>query len=131
MIVGCTKRQKGDVGGDAGEVLMALIHQVVKNHGPVTVRNPFIIADLMSWRKVARAYKEDPVRVAKAFETIIRSQDPLTRKQLAEYFNNWWLKYILVICKERGHWKRECPQGRRNQTNTKPNSSSHQAQDLK
>lgn len=40
LIVGCTRRQKGDVGGDAGEVLMALFQEVVRNHGPVTVKNP-------------------------------------------------------------------------------------------
>lgn len=46
---------------------------------------------------MAGVYREDPVGVAKIFETIIRTQDPLTQKQLVEYFNSWWLKYTLVI----------------------------------
>lgn len=97
LIVGCTRRQKGDVEGDAGKVLMVPFQKVVRNHGPVTVKNPFLIVDLMSWRKVAGVYREDPVRVTKVFQTIIKTQDGLTRKQLVEYFNSWWLKYTLVI----------------------------------
>ncbi|KAL2294655.1 hypothetical protein Nmel_008398 [Mimus melanotis] len=30
----------------------------------------------MSWRKAAGVYREDPDRVAKVFETKIRTQDP-------------------------------------------------------
>jgi len=41
----------------------------------VTVKVPFSITDLRSWIEVAGTYGEDPERVAKVFETIIRTQD--------------------------------------------------------
>ncbi|KFO52713.1 hypothetical protein N302_01179, partial [Corvus brachyrhynchos] len=50
--------------------------QTVRNHGPVTVKSPFSVVHLMSWKQAAGVYREDLDRVAKVFETIIRTQDP-------------------------------------------------------
>ncbi|KFW94575.1 hypothetical protein N336_04188, partial [Phalacrocorax carbo] len=50
--------------------------EAVGNEGPVVVRVPFSITDLRSWKETAGIYQEDPERVAKVAETIIRTQDP-------------------------------------------------------
>ncbi|KFP21891.1 hypothetical protein Z169_02791, partial [Egretta garzetta] len=50
--------------------------EAVGNDSPVVVKVPFSIADLRSWKEIAGSYREDPERVAKAIETIIRTQDP-------------------------------------------------------
>ena len=42
----------------------------------MTVKVPFSITDLGSWKEVAGTYREDPERVPKVSETIIRTQDP-------------------------------------------------------
>ncbi|KFQ64336.1 hypothetical protein N335_08452, partial [Phaethon lepturus] len=47
----------------------------VGNNGPVTVKVLFSITDLRSWKETAGTYREDAERVAKMFETIIRTQD--------------------------------------------------------
>lgn len=36
---------------------------------------PFSVADLRFWKELAGSYREDPEKVAKIFETIIRTQD--------------------------------------------------------
>ncbi|KFP36183.1 hypothetical protein N324_05165, partial [Chlamydotis macqueenii] len=49
--------------------------QAVGNNGPVTVKVPFSISDLRSWKETAGIYREDADRVAKVFEIIIGTQD--------------------------------------------------------
>lgn len=55
MIFGGDIPQKGDVGGDAGEVLMALFQEVVRNHGPVTVKNPIFNSGFNVMEKSGRS----------------------------------------------------------------------------
>ncbi|KFQ64201.1 hypothetical protein N335_02044, partial [Phaethon lepturus] len=50
--------------------------QGVGNNGPVTIKVPFSVTDLRSWKETAGIFREDPERVAKVFETIIWTQDP-------------------------------------------------------
>jgi len=45
-------------------------------NGPVVVKVPFSVTDLRSWKVTAGTYREDPERVAKVTETVIRTQDP-------------------------------------------------------
>ncbi|KFV49165.1 hypothetical protein N341_08865, partial [Tyto alba] len=49
--------------------------QEVGSNRPVTVKVPFSVADLRSWKELAGTYSEDPEKVSKVFETIIRTQD--------------------------------------------------------
>ncbi|KFZ50425.1 hypothetical protein N338_10369, partial [Podiceps cristatus] len=50
--------------------------EAVGNSGPVAVEVPFSITDLRAWKEAAGTYQEDPERVVKVIETIIRTQDP-------------------------------------------------------
>ncbi|KFR09658.1 hypothetical protein N306_01939, partial [Opisthocomus hoazin] len=50
--------------------------EAVGNSGPVIVKVPFPITDLRSWKEIAGTYREDPERVAKVIESIIRTQEP-------------------------------------------------------
>ncbi|KFQ10077.1 hypothetical protein N329_11064, partial [Haliaeetus albicilla] len=50
--------------------------QGVAQHGPVYVKVPFSIKDLMAWKQAAGVYRQDPERVGRVVETIIRTQDP-------------------------------------------------------
>ncbi|KFZ57723.1 hypothetical protein N338_03562, partial [Podiceps cristatus] len=50
--------------------------EAVGNDGPVVIKVPFSVTGLRSWKEIAGPYREDPERVAKAIETIIRTQDP-------------------------------------------------------
>ncbi|KFO10745.1 hypothetical protein N312_06790, partial [Balearica regulorum gibbericeps] len=50
--------------------------QGVGNNGTVMVKVPFSPQDLDTWKRNAGSYREDPERVARVFETIIRTQDP-------------------------------------------------------
>ncbi|KFM00369.1 hypothetical protein AS27_13111, partial [Aptenodytes forsteri] len=50
--------------------------QGVGQNGPVYVKVPFSITDLMAWKKAAGVYREDPEKVGRMVETIIRTQDP-------------------------------------------------------
>ncbi|KFP35054.1 hypothetical protein N324_02037, partial [Chlamydotis macqueenii] len=45
-------------------------------HGPVYVKTPFSVTDLLAWKQVAGVYTEDPEKVGRVVETIIRTQDP-------------------------------------------------------
>ncbi|KFW88532.1 hypothetical protein N336_00342, partial [Phalacrocorax carbo] len=42
----------------------------------VTVRVPFSVTDLRSWKELAAIYREDLEKVGKTFETIVRTEDP-------------------------------------------------------
>ncbi|KAK4810735.1 hypothetical protein QYF61_007714 [Mycteria americana] len=44
--------------------------------GPVRIKVPFTLADLDGWRVTAGSYRDDPERVAKGFELIVKTQDP-------------------------------------------------------
>ncbi|GAB0209338.1 protein NYNRIN-like [Grus japonensis] len=59
-----------------GAVLQAPLRQAVGNEGLVIVRVPFSIADLNNWKQVAGNYRDNPDKVAKAFDTMIRTTDP-------------------------------------------------------
>lgn len=56
--------------------LLAPLRQGVGEHGPVYVKVPSSITDLMAWKQAAGVYREDPERVGRVVETIIRTQDP-------------------------------------------------------
>ncbi|KFO56418.1 hypothetical protein N302_10275, partial [Corvus brachyrhynchos] len=50
--------------------------QVVGPEGGITkVKAPFTALDLDTWREAARMYREDPEKVAKRFELVVRNQD--------------------------------------------------------
>lgn len=56
--------------------LIALLRQVVGPDGGITkVKTPFTALDLDMWREAARMYREDPEKVAKRFELVVRNQD--------------------------------------------------------
>ena len=44
--------------------------------GPAKVKVPFTTADLDAWKEIAEGYRNDPSRVAKRFELIVKNQDP-------------------------------------------------------
>ncbi|GAB0208484.1 hypothetical protein GRJ2_003314100 [Grus japonensis] len=69
-------RTRGRRGGDGLTVLQAPLRQAVGNEGPVMVKVPFSITDLRAWKETAGTYRDDPERVAKVVETIIRTQNP-------------------------------------------------------
>ncbi|KFW97490.1 hypothetical protein N336_00034, partial [Phalacrocorax carbo] len=50
--------------------------QAVGNDGPVVMRVPFSITDLNNWKTAAGSYRDDPDRVASAFEIVVKTQDP-------------------------------------------------------
>lgn len=56
-------------------VIQASLRQAARAEGLVTVKVPFSVADLRFWKELAGSYREDPEKVAKIFETIIRMQD--------------------------------------------------------
>ncbi|KFQ38683.1 hypothetical protein N332_06050, partial [Mesitornis unicolor] len=50
--------------------------QGVGPNGPVCVKVPFFITDLMTWKEAAGVYTKDPEKVGRIMETILRIQDP-------------------------------------------------------
>lgn len=70
-----TRNGMRDRNGERG-VIQAPLRQAAGAEGPVTVTVPFSVADLRSWKELAGSYREDPEKVAKIFETIIRTQHP-------------------------------------------------------
>ncbi|KFP44250.1 hypothetical protein N324_07124, partial [Chlamydotis macqueenii] len=61
--------------------------QGVGVNGPVYVKTPFSVADLMAWKQAAGTYREDLEKVGRVVETIIRTQDP-DRKDLQVILDN-------------------------------------------
>ncbi|XP_010576473.1 PREDICTED: uncharacterized protein LOC104838433 [Haliaeetus leucocephalus] len=55
---------------------IAPLWQGVGNSGPVYVKVPFSVTDLMAWKQAAGVYREDPERVGRVVDTIIRTQNP-------------------------------------------------------
>ncbi|XP_037260671.1 uncharacterized protein LOC119155766 [Falco rusticolus] len=55
---------------------IAPLRQGVGNNGPVYVKVPFSVMDLMAWKQAAGIYREDPERVGRVVDTIIRTQNP-------------------------------------------------------
>ena len=56
--------------------LQAPLRQAVGNSGPVFIKVPFSISDLNNWKLAAGNYREDPEKVASAFEMIVKTQNP-------------------------------------------------------
>ena len=56
--------------------MIAPLRQGVGNDGPVYVKAPFSVMDLMAWKQAAGTYREDPERVGRIVDTIIRTQNP-------------------------------------------------------
>ncbi|XP_009981674.1 PREDICTED: endogenous retrovirus group K member 25 Pol protein-like [Tauraco erythrolophus] len=54
----------------------APLRQGVGNDGPVYVKVPFSVTDLMAWKQAAGLYREDLERVGRVVDTLIRTQDP-------------------------------------------------------
>ncbi|KFU85301.1 hypothetical protein M959_15252, partial [Chaetura pelagica] len=44
-------------------------------NGPVYVKVPFSFLDLMAWKQAAGTYRENPERMGRVVDTIIRTQD--------------------------------------------------------
>ncbi|KFQ11616.1 hypothetical protein N330_13710, partial [Leptosomus discolor] len=44
--------------------------------GPALVKAPFPSAEIEIWKEVAKGYRDDPLKVAKRFEFIIKNQNP-------------------------------------------------------
>ncbi|XP_074878289.1 uncharacterized protein LOC142028153 [Buteo buteo] len=55
---------------------VAPLRQGVGNDGPVYVKVPFSVTDLMAWKQAAGVYREDPERVGRVVDTIIKTQNP-------------------------------------------------------
>lgn len=49
--------------------------QAMGSEGPVTLKVPFLVLDLQAWKELAGTYWEDPEKVSKVVETIVRTQD--------------------------------------------------------
>lgn len=45
-------------------------------HSLIVVKEPFSPVDLEAWRRLAGPYREDPERVSRVFETILKTQNP-------------------------------------------------------
>ncbi|XP_041894788.1 uncharacterized protein LOC121669624 [Corvus kubaryi] len=58
------------------DVRAAAFHEAVSMDGPITVKVPFSIMDLNNWKLIAGTYRDDPDKMAKAFEMMIKTQDP-------------------------------------------------------
>ncbi|KAK4828197.1 hypothetical protein QYF61_024631 [Mycteria americana] len=59
-----------------GPAIQAPLRQAMGVGGPVRIKVPFTLADLDGWRVTAGSYRDDPERVAKGFELIVKTQDP-------------------------------------------------------
>lgn len=57
-------------------VLQAPLRQAVGNNGMAVVKVPISIMDLINWKKLPGIYVDDPEQIAKAFEMMIKTQDP-------------------------------------------------------
>lgn len=57
-------------------LLLAPLREVVWAGGPARLKVPFSTADLDAWKEVAKGYQDDPIKVAKQFELIVKNQDP-------------------------------------------------------
>ncbi|RMC00230.1 hypothetical protein DUI87_22835 [Hirundo rustica rustica] len=64
-----TRAKHRDVGA-------AAFHQAAGMNAPITAEVPFSITDLNNWKLMAGTYRDDPDKMAKAFETMIKLQDP-------------------------------------------------------
>uniref|UniRef100_A0A8B9SD64 Core shell protein Gag P30 domain-containing protein n=1 Tax=Apteryx owenii TaxID=8824 RepID=A0A8B9SD64_APTOW len=64
--------EEGQYGGNEGFSTIA-----VGANGPVSVKVPFSVTNLRSWKELAGVYREDPDKVAKVLETVVRTQDPV------------------------------------------------------
>lgn len=52
------------------------LQHAVGAEGPVTLKVAFSVLDLQAWKELAGTYWEDPEKVSKVVETVIRAQDP-------------------------------------------------------
>ncbi|KAK4816823.1 hypothetical protein QYF61_023887 [Mycteria americana] len=59
-----------------GPAIQAPLRQAMGAGRPVRIKVPFTLADLDGWRVTAGNYRDDPERVAKGFELIVKTQDP-------------------------------------------------------
>ncbi|KAK4805749.1 hypothetical protein QYF61_021848 [Mycteria americana] len=59
-----------------GPAIQAPLRQAMGAGGSVRIKVPFTLADLDGWRVTARNYRDDPKKVAKGFELIVKTQDP-------------------------------------------------------
>lgn len=58
------------------DVRAAAFHQAAGIDGPITGEVPFSITGLNNWKLMAGTYRDDPDKMAKAFEMMIKLQDP-------------------------------------------------------
>ncbi|KFW61159.1 hypothetical protein AS28_12575, partial [Pygoscelis adeliae] len=50
--------------------------QAMGTNGPVRIKVPFSTTELDAWREAVKGYRDDPERVSKRFELIIKNLDP-------------------------------------------------------
>ncbi|KAL2303487.1 hypothetical protein Nmel_008757 [Mimus melanotis] len=58
------------------DVRAAAFHQAAGTDSPITAEDPFSITDLNNWKLMAGTYRDDPDKMAKVFEMMIKLQDP-------------------------------------------------------
>uniref|UniRef100_A0A8C5TS32 Core shell protein Gag P30 domain-containing protein n=1 Tax=Malurus cyaneus samueli TaxID=2593467 RepID=A0A8C5TS32_9PASS len=58
------------------DVRAAASCQAVSMDGPITTEVPFSVTDLNNWKLMAGTFQDDPDKMAKAFEMMIKIQDP-------------------------------------------------------
>lgn len=54
----------------------AQLRAEVRSHSLIVVKVPFSPVDLEAWMRLAGPYREDPERVSRVFETILKTQNP-------------------------------------------------------
>ncbi|GAB0189274.1 hypothetical protein GRJ2_001392700 [Grus japonensis] len=59
-----------------GPVIQAPLRQVMGNTGPVRIKIPFTTTELDSWKEAVKDYRDDPEKISKRFELIVKNLDP-------------------------------------------------------
>ncbi|XP_015716576.1 natural cytotoxicity triggering receptor 3 ligand 1 [Coturnix japonica] len=57
-------------------LVIAPLREMVGPRGIILVRVPFSLPDLESWREICKNYRDDPLKVARHLQFIIRQHDP-------------------------------------------------------
>ncbi|KFZ56481.1 hypothetical protein N338_00033, partial [Podiceps cristatus] len=77
--------------------------------GTMLIKVPFSTADLAEWRKVAKDYRSDPVRVSKYFQFIVKQHNPDWRdiQLLLEHMTETEKQLILKVAGDQAedHYK--------------------------
>lgn len=69
-------RTEGERRNEERGAIQTLLRWAVGANGLVMVMVPFLVTKLRSLKDLAGTYREKPEKAGKAFETIVRTQDP-------------------------------------------------------